>query len=82
MPQSGMMDLGAAFVGEMLKSLTDKHGQVDVRVNGLALTFKGTPVGVELNGSITMTVHMRDLSDEEKKAHKSANLSAIRKTGQ
>ncbi|HXQ94469.1 MAG TPA: hypothetical protein VN864_04790 [Thermoplasmata archaeon] len=64
----------------LLDTLTDKHGQIDVRFDGVELRWKGTPLGLELNGSVAVTVHLRDLTDEEKKAHIGKNLERIRGT--
>jgi len=35
------------------------------------------PVGVEINGTITLSVHMRDLTSEEKDALASRNMAAL-----
>jgi hypothetical protein len=59
----------AAFVG--------KHGQVDIRFQRVAVSMSGTPFGVEVNGAVSVTVHMRDLTETERKAHVASNLAAI-----
>lgn len=70
--------MAGEIVGGILRAMTDKHGQVDVRLKGISLTWKGTPLSLELNGTISVTAHLRDLSDKEKQAHRDANLAAIR----
>ena len=67
-----------AFVSGLLGALANKHGQVDIRLDKVSLGIPGSPLGLELNGSVSVVVHMRDLSDEERKAHISRNISAIR----
>ncbi len=67
-----------ALVSGLLKALTDKHGQLDVRLDKISLTVPGSPVGVELNGTVSVVVHLRDLTDEERKAHVAHNVQAIR----
>jgi hypothetical protein len=72
-------DTRAAFEG-ILDSMTDKHGQFDLRFDAVELRWKGTPLGFELNGNVGLTVHFRDLTAEEKKAHVGKNLERIRGT--
>lgn len=71
-------DMAGAMVGEVLRALTDKQGQLDIRMRHVALDWKGTPLGLELNGTITVSVHMHDLNDKEKQALREANISAIK----
>ncbi|MCI4358492.1 MAG: hypothetical protein L3J95_02675 [Thermoplasmata archaeon] len=71
-------DTAGALVGEVLKALTDKQGQVDIRLKHVALDWKGTPLGLELNGTVTVSVHMHDLNEKEKQALREANLVAIK----
>jgi hypothetical protein len=61
-----------------LDGLTDKHGEIDVRFDKMELRWKGTPLGIELNGSLVVSVHVRDLTDDEKRAHIRENLGRIR----
>ena len=72
-------DAMAPFEG-LLDTMTDKHGQIDLRFDGVELRMKGTPLGLELNGSVALSVHLRNLTDEEKKAHVGKNLERIRGT--
>jgi hypothetical protein len=39
--------------------------------------FPGTSFSVEINGTISMVVHMRELTDEEKSALVSKNVAII-----
>ncbi len=67
-----------ALVAGLLAALTNKHGQMDIRLDQISLAVPGTPVGVELNGTVSVVVHLRDLTDEERKAHVARNVAAIR----
>ena len=69
----------AAFVDGVLGALIDRHGQVDIRVDKLSVTMPGSPFGLEVNGTVTITVHMRDLTPAEKQAHVASNVAAIRR---
>jgi hypothetical protein len=67
-----------AFVAGLLGALANKHGQMDIRLDKISLGIPGSPLGVELNGTVSLVVHMRDLTEDERKAHVSRNISAIR----
>ncbi|HEV2166048.1 MAG TPA: hypothetical protein VGS23_03585 [Thermoplasmata archaeon] len=71
-------DMAGVMLGEVLKALTDKQGQVDIRLKHVALDWKGTPLGLELNGTLSVSVHMHDLNEKEKQAFRDANIAAIK----
>jgi hypothetical protein len=71
-------DMAGAMVGEVLKALSDKQGQLDIRLKHVALDWKGTPLGLELNGTVTVSLHMHDLNDKERQAFRDANIAAIK----
>jgi hypothetical protein len=60
------------------EAMTDKLGEVDVRFENVELRWKGTPLGLELNGGLSMSIHFRDLSEDEKRAHIRVNLGRMR----
>jgi hypothetical protein len=62
----------------ILDGLTDKHGELNARFDNMQLRWRGTPLGVELNGSLVVSVHLRDLTGDEKQAHIRENLGRIR----
>jgi len=62
----------------VIDALTDKHSQLDLKLNGLTLSLGQGRWVLKISGSITMAAHMRDLTDAEKDAHVSANLARIR----
>ena len=72
-PKAGMLE----GVVEVLGAMADKHGQVDLRIKALTLDFKGTPVTIELNGDVTVSLHMRELSPKEKRAHEDHTLRTL-----
>ncbi|MEM0119969.1 MAG: hypothetical protein QW688_00795 [Thermoprotei archaeon] len=61
----------------MIEALSDKHSQLDVRLQNVVLRMPGSRLGLEINGAISFAVHMRDLSDEEKQAHIAKNMAAL-----
>jgi hypothetical protein len=71
-------EMAGQIVGGIVKALTDKHGQMDIRLKGVQLSWKGTPLSWELNGAVTVSLHLRDLTEKEKQAHRDSNLAAIK----
>jgi len=67
---------GNMFEG-LITTLANKQSQVDLMFNKTSLKFPGTSMGVEIDGSITLAIHFRELTDEEKQALASKNVSAI-----
>lgn len=56
------------FFMNLMEAISDRHGQMDIRLDHLSLRLPVIRESVELNGTITLTVHMRDLTDQEKEA--------------
>lgn len=52
----------------LIEALGDRHSQLDVNFQRTRISMPGSQVGLELNGVVTLTVHMRELTEDEKKA--------------
>jgi hypothetical protein len=63
----------------LLEAISDKHGQVEVNLQGLNITLPGTPIGVNVTGVVTFTIHMRDLTEGEKRASVAKNVALMSK---
>lgn len=61
----------------LVEALGDKHSQLDLNFQRTRVTMPGTQVGFELNGVVTLTVHMRDLTENEKKASAEKNVAMM-----
>ena len=61
----------------MITALANKHAQLDLLFDHTNLRLPGTGMGMELNGSMTLTVHMRELTEEENQALASKNVASI-----
>ncbi len=61
----------------LITALANKQSQVDLTFNRTNVRFPGTAVGMELNGTISLVVHMRELTDEEKQILASKNLTSL-----
>jgi len=62
----------------MIEALSGKHSQLDIKINGLTLSLGRVPLNVELNGTISLSVHMRNLTDEERQAYVQHNISSLK----
>ena len=65
------------FFDGLVEALANKQSEVDLNFQRTTVRFPGMPVGVEINGTITLSVHMRDLTSEEKDALASRNMAAL-----
>ena len=72
-----MAGLEGGMFGELFEALADKHSQLDVNLQRVNIKFPRTGMDVELNGLVTLTVHMRDLTEDEKKASAAKNVSVM-----
>jgi hypothetical protein len=61
----------------LIDALSDKHSQLDLRLQGLTLTLGDSRLAVRLSGTVTVAIHMRDLTDAEKDAHATSNIAHI-----
>ena len=83
MPEVGIVPEGTDAVGRglfegIIDALEDKHSQVDLRLEGLTLSFGDSRLALRLSGTVSVAVHLRELTDEEKSAHASHNIARLR----
>jgi hypothetical protein len=69
--------LSKDMVEGIIDALTDRQSQLDVQLRGLTLSVPGTPLSLKFSGTVTISVHMRELTDDEKAAHAAATLAHI-----
>jgi len=62
---------------DLIEAISDRQGEMDIRLEHLSLKLPLVPESIEVNGTITLTVHMRDLTDKEKAAHASREIRAL-----
>ncbi len=61
----------------LITALADKQSQVDLTFNRTSVRFPGTSVGMEINGAISLVVHMRELTNEEKQILAEKNVANL-----
>ena len=74
----GTEQVSRGLVEGVIDALSDKHSQVDLRLQGLTLSLGDSRLALRLSGTVTVAVHMRDLTTAEKDAHAEANIAKIR----
>ncbi len=63
---------------DWINAMANHHGKVDVRLEGVSLKLPYIPENVELNGTMTISFHMRELSDKERDAHIAKEIRSLK----
>jgi hypothetical protein len=66
-----------SIVAELIGALSDKHTQIDINLQGMNVKFPNTGMSVEFDGLVTVTSHVRDMTDDEKRASASKNVALM-----
>ena len=62
------------FLDGLIESLGDKHSQLDVNFQKTQVKLPGIDKYIEIDGLVTFSVHVRELTDEEKRASSRKNV--------
>ncbi len=76
MPDKDTTRGGGLFEG-VLETLADKHSQLDISLQNLRVDLPNTRLSVEINGIVTVTAHVRDLTEDERKASSDRNIALM-----
>ena len=71
-------EISKGLMEGLIEALSDKHGQLDLRLQGLTVSVGDSRLAIRLSGTVSVAVHMRDLTDAEKEAHATASIAQIR----
>lgn len=71
------VDLSKGALEGIIDALLDRQSQLDVRLQGLTVGLAGTHLALQVSGTLTVSVHMRELTDEEKHAHAAATVAHL-----
>jgi hypothetical protein len=63
---------------DWINAMANHQGKVDVRLEGVSLKLPYIPEQVELNGTVTISFHMRELTDKERDAHVAKEIRALK----
>lgn len=74
--RSDMVSMEKGMFEGLIEALANKHSQLDLNFQNVSVRLPGIEqIGVELNGTITLAVHMRELTEEEKRALSAKNVA-------
>ncbi len=73
----GLQDVERGFLEGVFEALANKHSQLDINFQRTTLRVPGFQASVELNGTVSMTVHLRELTEDEKKASAQRNVALM-----
>lgn len=66
------------MMGDLITAMSDKHSELEIRLDRLTLTLGDNErASVHLSGLMTVTIHLRGMSEEEKDAHATAAVSRL-----
>lgn len=74
----GTEEVTKGLLEGIIDALSDKHSQLDLRLQDLTLSLGDSRLAVRLSGSVTVAIHLRDLTHAEKDAHVAANIAGIK----
>ncbi|HLM70142.1 MAG TPA: hypothetical protein VK423_02000 [Thermoplasmata archaeon] len=76
-PTARIEPTGPNFFLDMVEALSDRQGELDLRLEHLSLRLPMIRETIELNGQITLSLHLRDLSDKEKAARAAKEIRLL-----
>jgi hypothetical protein len=63
---------------DWMNAMSNQRGEVDLRLEGVSLKLPFIPEPVELNGTVTLSFHLRELTDKEKEARVAKEVRLLR----
>jgi hypothetical protein len=69
---------GAKFLEELIEALEGKQSEISLNFHKTSIGIPRLRTTMELNGSISLTLNMRDLTDTEKQAYASRAASTLK----
>jgi hypothetical protein len=80
MAESKGIEVEKGLFEGLFEALADKHSQLDINLQGVNVRLPNAGITVELNGLLTVSVHLRDLTDDERRASAARNVALMSKT--
>ncbi len=62
---------------DLVEALSNRQGQIDIRLEKMSLKLPYFGGAVELNGTLTVSVHLRELTERERTAHATRQVKAL-----
>lgn len=64
------------FLG-LVEALSNRHGEMNVRLEHVTVKLPLIPEKLEVNGTLTLSVHLREMSDKERTAHAAKEVRVL-----
>ncbi len=62
---------------EMMEALSNRHGQMDIHLDHVSLRLPLSQRTIEVNGTVSVSIHLRDLSEKERNAHVAKQVRSL-----
>ncbi len=62
---------------DVMDALSNHHGQVDIRLDRMRVKLPFVRETLEVTGTLSISVHLRELSEKERSAHVNRQLRAL-----
>ena len=63
----------------VLQALSDKHSQLEISLEGMSIRLPNLGMSLEFDGLVRVTCHIRDMTEDEKKASAAKNVALMSK---
>jgi len=61
---------------DLVEAIANRHGEIDLRLDHVSLKLPVIREQIEVNGSISISVHLRELTDKERTASAAREIRA------
>jgi hypothetical protein len=65
------------FFQDFVQAIADRHGEMDIRLEHVSLRIPLLRESIEVNGTISVSMHVRDLTEKEKQARVAKELRVL-----
>ena len=69
---------GVNVFQDWMDAIANQRGELDLRLEGVSLKLPFIPEPVELNGTVTVSFHVRELSEKEREARAAKEVRQLR----
>ena len=66
-----------SLLASFIKSLEDRHMQLDINFQKTKMKFPGLEQPLRVDGIVTLSAHIREMTDAEKKASAKKNVALM-----
>ena len=75
--ETGALRVDRGLFEGLIEALANKHSELELNLKKVTVSLPSLQMSVELDGVVSLSVHMREMSDEEKKALSAKNVKMM-----